>query len=416
MNTVQDGVAAAAWADATTVIIGAGQAGGWAAQTLRAEGFNGRIVLLGNESHLPYERPPLSKAVLSGEAHPQSTWLLKDSAFAELRLEWRPQTSATRIDRDNRRVELEGGEAIAYDKLILCTGGRARPLPVPGGDLPEVRTLRTIDDAALLAPCLVAGRKLVIVGGGWIGLEVAATARAKGMDVVVLEAQSRLCERSVPLDVSQHLLELHRSHGVEVMLGAKVQSIDKSADGLCVRLADGRSIDAHTVFAGVGLVANDELAREAGLRCDGGVVVDSACRTSDPSIFAAGDVAISPNPWMGASLRLESWQNAQEQGMAAARASMGHPVDYGPLPWFWSDQFGVNLQIYGVPRAAHRVVRRQAPGSDSFTLFYLDGEHVKAAIGFNAAKDVRFAKRLIEQQRPVDAERLSDTGIPMAKQ
>jgi 3-phenylpropionate/trans-cinnamate dioxygenase ferredoxin reductase subunit len=415
MNPDRPEVAAAAWADATIAIIGAGQAGGWAAQTLRKEGYTGRIVLIGDEAHPPHERPPLSKAVLAGEAAPDSTRLLKSPAFGALALEWRPASRVTRIDRAAKRLEMAGGETIAYDKLLLCTGGRARTLAIPGADAAGVRTLRTIDDALALAPVLAPGRSVVVIGGGWIGLEVAATARKKGADVTVVEAQSRLCERTVPREISEYLLALHRSHGTRVILGASVRGIASDAEGRpIVMLADGKSLVCDAVVVGVGLVPNDDLARDAGLECDGGVIVDSQCRTSEPDILAAGDVAVAPNAWAGRRLRLESWQNAQDQGIAAARSALGLAVDYQPLPWFWSDQYGMNLQIYGMPAPSHRVVMRGLPGSDSFVLFYLDGDLVKAALGPNAARDLRFARRLIERRLPVDAKRLGDVDVPMS--
>jgi 3-phenylpropionate/trans-cinnamate dioxygenase ferredoxin reductase subunit len=416
MSPERPEVAAAAPADATIAIIGAGQAGGWAAQTLRKEGFAGRLVLIGDELHPPHERPPLSKAVLSGEAAPESTRLQKAEAFEALALDWRPGACVTRFDRAAKRLELAGGETLRYDKLILCTGGRARTLAVPGAEMAAVHTLRTIDDALALAPVLAPGRSVVVVGGGWIGLEVAATARKKGADVVVVEAQSRLCERTVPREISEHLLALHRSHGTRVILGAGIVGFAAGNDGHCVvTLSDGQALACDAIVLGVGMVPNDALARDAGLECDGGVIVDSRCRTSDPDILAAGDVAVTQNPWAGRRLRLESWQNAQDQGIAAARSALGLEVDYQPLPWFWSDQYTMNLQIYGIPMPAHRVVARGAPGSDSFVLFYLDGDVVKAALGPNAARDLRFARRLIERRLPVDPHRLADVGVPMAK-
>lgn len=416
MDAERPEVAAAAWAAATIVIVGAGQAGGWAAQTLRKVGFTGRLVLIGDEPHPPHERPPLSKAVLAGQAQPHSTWLQKSDAFDALALEWRPDTKVTRIDRAGKRLALAGGETLAYDKLILCTGGRARTLSIPGADAPNVRTLRTVDDALALAPLLQPGRSVVVIGGGWIGLEVAATARQKGADVVVVEAQRRLCERTVPSEISEHLLALHRTHGTRVLLGAGVERIASTDDGRsAVTLGDGSVLACDAIVVGVGLVPNDELAREAGLECDGGVIVDARCRSSDPDILAAGDVAVTDNPWAGRRLRLESWQNAQEQGIAAARSALGLDVDYRPLPWFWSDQYGMNLQIYGIPTPAQQVVVRGVAGSDSFVLFYLESGVVKAAIGPNAARDLRFARRLIEQRRPVDPQRLADTGVPMSK-
>jgi 3-phenylpropionate/trans-cinnamate dioxygenase ferredoxin reductase subunit len=415
MDSQRPEVVAAAF-PGTIVIVGAGQAGGWAAQTLRKEGFAGRLVLIGDEPHPPHERPPLSKAVLAGEAAPDSTRLMKTEAFEALGLEWRPGARVTRIDRGAKRLDLADGQVVAYDKLILCTGGRARRLSIPGADLSGVHTLRTIADALALAPMLRQGNTIVVVGGGWIGLEVAATARKKGADVVVVEAQSRLCERTVPSEVSEHLLGLHRSHGTRVMLGAGVAGFNRGSDGRpVVTLTDGTALACDAIVVGVGLVPNDELARDAGLECDGGVIVDARCRTSDPDILAAGDVAVTPNPWAGRRLRLESWQNAQEQGIAAARSALGLDVDYQPLPWFWSDQYAMNLQIYGMPSPTHRVVMRGVPGAESFVLFYVDGDVVKAALGANAAKDLRFARRLIEQRKPIDVQRLADTAVPMSK-
>jgi 3-phenylpropionate/trans-cinnamate dioxygenase ferredoxin reductase component len=400
----------------TIVIVGTGQAGGWAAQTLRKEGHTGPIVLIGDEPHLPYERPPLSKAVLSGDATAESTYLIKREAFDQLALDWRPGVRVAAIDTAARQVRLSEGTPVAYDKLILCNGGRARALQAPGADLQGVLTLRNLEDAQVLSHALIAGKRLVVVGGGWIGLEVAATARKKGLSVTVVEAMKRLCERTVPPEISEYLSRLHATHGTEVILGAGVERLSRNAEGtLTVMLSDGRELDCDTVVVGIGLIPNDELAREAGLACDGGVVVDAQCRTSDPHIFAAGDVASWHCAWAGRRMRLESWQNAQEQGIAAARSALGLAVDHQPLPWFWSDQYDTNLQIYGMPTLAHRVVERRTPGSDSFILFYLDGDVVRAAVGPNAARDLRFARRLIEQRKVVDPARLADVQVPMAK-
>ncbi|WP_061960125.1 NAD(P)/FAD-dependent oxidoreductase [Cupriavidus pauculus] len=400
----------------TIAIVGAGQAGFWAAQTLRKEGFTGRLVLIGEELHPPHERPPLSKAVLAGEAAADSTWLISLDALQALNLEWWPDTRVFRIERERKRFVLDSGETLAYNKLILCTGGRARMLSVPGSDDASVYALRTIGDAQALAPMLKPGRSIVVIGGGWIGLEVAATARKRGAKVTVLEAQSRLCERTVPKEISEHLLALHLAHGVNIILGAEASSIARQADGRTqISLADGRALVCDAIVAGIGLEPNDELAKEAGLECDRGVIVDSRCQTSDSNIFAAGDVAVAPNPWAGRPIRLESWQNAQEQGIAAGRAALGLPVDYKPLPWFWSDQYDMNLQIYGVPAPSHRVVSRGAPETGSFVLFYLDGDVIQAALGANSAKDLRFAKRLIEQKKSVDIALLTDMNTPMSK-
>lgn len=400
----------------TIVVIGAGQAGSWAARTLRDEGFTGRIVLIGDEAHPPYERPPLSKAVLSGEATPESVHLLSAETMATLSIEWLGSTRVARLDRAAKLITLSDGRSIGYSRLVLCTGGRARALDVPGADLPGVHALRTIDDALRLAPALRPGARVAVVGGGWIGLEVAATARTRGAQATVIEAMHRLCERSVPAALSERLLDLHTAHGTKVLLAANVASFARMADGaLMVMLTDGREIVCDVAVVGIGLVPNDDLARAAGLQCDGGVLVDAQCQTSDPDVFAAGDLAVARNGWAARNMRLESWQNAQEQGIAAAKSVLGLGVHYDPLPWFWSDQYGVNLQIYGVPSPSHRLVVRGLPAAGSFIFFYLEGERVVAALGGNAARDLRFARRLIERRTLVSADSLADESVPLAK-
>lgn len=401
----------------TIVIVGAGQAGGWAAQTLRGEGFGGNIVLIGDEAHRPYERPPLSKSVLAGEALPETTRLQKPEAFDALNVDWRPRVSATRIDRSAKRLHLSGGDVVGYDKLILCTGGRARKPGIPGSELPGVFTLRNLDDAAALGAALAPDKRLLVIGGGWIGLEVAATTRRKGLDVTVVEAMQRLCERTVPPEISGYLQRLHVSNGVRVELGTGIERLAQGADGtgLIATLVDGRTLACDVVLAGIGLIANDELAREAGLQCEGGIVVDPQCRSSDPNILAAGDVAVWHCERAGRRMRLESWQNAQEQGIAAARSALGMAVNHQPLPWFWSDQYGINLQIFGMPAPEHHRVVRGDMESDSFVVFFLDAGKVVAALGPNAARDLRFARRLIERGASVDAGQLADLQIPMSK-
>ena len=411
-------------ADSTIAIIGAGQAGGWAAQTLRAQGFAGRIVLIGDERHPPHERPPLSKAVLLGDATMDSCHLMPAQAFADLQLDWHAQAKVQSIDRTARQLQLADGSTLAYDKLLLCTGGRARVLSLPVAEGVKVHQLRTLEDAAELAALWRPGLRVVVIGGGWIGLEVAATAQKKGAQVTVLEAQPRLCQRAVPADVSDYLLQLHREQNVQVALGQSIRSIERDAQGqtlvkLANELASGEALVCDVLVAGIGLLANDELAQQAGLECAGGagsgVLVDSACRTSDPDIFAAGDVAVAFNPWAGVAMRLESWQNAQDQGIAAARAALGQAVDYQPLPWFWSDQHGVNVQIYGFPKPEHQMVERRLAAPGSFVRFYLQGSIIEAAVAVNAAKELRFTRKLIEQAKPVDLDKLADANVAINK-
>jgi 3-phenylpropionate/trans-cinnamate dioxygenase ferredoxin reductase subunit len=399
----------------TIVIVGAGQAGGWAAKTLRTEGFGGRIVLVGEESHPPHERPPLSKAVMAGEAEAASTHLFKADELAKLGLDFRPGARAVAIDRAAKRVTLASGEALGYDKLILCTGGAARRPKLPGADGPRVHYLRTIADSLAIRARLAEIRHLVVIGGGWIGLEVAATARKRGVQVTVIEAMQRLCERSVPPEISAHLLGLHRRNGVEVLLGTGVQAIDDGSAGVSVVLTDGRRVAGDAVVIGIGLAPNVELAQSAGLAVDNGIVVDEQGRTSDPDIFAAGDVANAPLACLGRRIRLESWANAQNQAIVAAKAALGADERYDELPWFWSDQYDMNLQILGLPAQwPAPVVRGDAAGA-SFSLFYLEGERIAAVVSVNAPRDLRAVKKLIQSRKPVHAEDLGNPAIALQK-
>lgn len=396
-------------ANGRVVIVGGGQAGGWAARTLREEGFEGEICLIGDEPHAPYERPPLSKAVLLGEQPPASTMLFPEEAWKALRLDWRPRTRAVRIDRAAATVELEGQPPIVWDRLILCTGGRPRPLPV-STTTAKVHLLRTIEDALEIGARLFEGQTVVVLGGGWIGLEVAAAARLRRCRVIVVEAARRVCVRTLPPCVSDFLHRLHARNGVEIKLGHTARRIEATdGGGARVELCDGERIDADLMVAGLGLLANDELAAEAGLECHQGVLVDQRCATSDPRIFAAGDVAVAPNRWIGGSLRLESWQNAQQQGAVAARAALGKDIRYEPLPWFWSDQFDTNLQIYGVPLPSDRVIELPPKGADDSVAmvwhFIRDGVPA-AVIGANAPRALRAARKLIEAGKPVADDQL----------
>lgn len=405
------------------VIVGAGQAGGWAARTLRAAGFAGRITVVGDEPHPPHERPPLSKAVLAGASEPAVCHLFKPEALAALGLDRAARERATAIDRAARVVLTDRGRRLGYDRLLIATGSRVRQLAVPGADRPEVHYLRTIADALALRERLVEGRRLLVVGGGWIGLEAAATARKRGVAVAVLEAADRLCARAVPAEVATFLARLHASHGVEVRLGAKLDRFEPACGGgIDAVLADGTRVAADTVLVGVGIVPNVELAREAGLEVANGIVVDDQGRTSDPDIFAAGDVTDLPAARLGRRVRLESWQNAQEQAMVAAKALLGGDARYDPLPWFWSDQYDANIQVLGMPERWPAGVVRGDPAGTSFSLFYLrpdavpDGEAaIEAVVSINAPRDLRAARRLIEQGRPVRARTLADLQSNLQK-
>jgi 3-phenylpropionate/trans-cinnamate dioxygenase ferredoxin reductase subunit len=398
------------------VIVGAGQAGGWVAKTLRAEGFAGRVTLIGIERHPPYERPPLSKGVLAGAAPVESCYLFKPESFAALDLDFRPGVRATRIDRAARAVHLEDGGSIGYDKLVLATGGEARRLPVPGGDGPRVHYLRTIEESLAIRAAVGAGRRVAVVGGGWIGLEVAATARKGGAEVVVLETLDRLCVRAVPPSVSTFLNALHERNGVTIRTGCGVKAIeDRGAGGLRLALADGATMDADAVVVGIGLVPQTRLAREAGLETGDGVLVDEGCRSSDPDILVAGDCANMPLACLGRRVRLESWGNAQNQAIIAAQSALGKEVRYDELPWFWSDQYDANVQLLGLPERWPEPVARGDPAGSSFSLFYVDRERIVAVVSINAPRDLRGAKRLMLAGTAVRAADLADPKTNLAK-
>jgi 3-phenylpropionate/trans-cinnamate dioxygenase ferredoxin reductase subunit len=398
------------------VIVGGGQAGGWAAKTLRAEGYGGRIVLVGDEPHPPHERPPLSKAVLAGSAGPDVCHLFKPDAFAELALECEPGERALAIDRAAHTVLTDRNRRLHYDRLILTTGSRVRKLALPGADLPGVFYLRTIADALALRDRLTTDARLLVVGGGWIGLEAAATARKRGAFVTVLEAADRLCARAAPPELSEFLLRLHAAHGVEVRLGAGLESLRSGqGGGIVASLADGTELGAAAVLFGVGIVPNVELARDAGLEVRNGIVVDDQGRTSDPDIFAAGDVTDQPGARLGRRVRLESWQNAQDQAIVAAKAALGRDARHDPLPWFWSDQYETNIQILGLPERWPEAVRRGDPASANFSLFYLRDGAIEAVVSVNAPRDLRAARRLIEQRKQVRAADLADPAVNLQK-
>ncbi len=396
------------------VVVGAGQAGGWAATTLRERGYEGRIVLLGDEPHAPYERPPLSKAVLGGQAVPESTELFSAERLAALRIEFQPGVAATRLRVADRQVDTSDGGSIAYDKLILCMGGRPVVPALPGVNDPGVHVLRTRDDALRLRASLGRGSRLVVVGGGWIGLEVAATARQSGSAVTVLEQGARLCARSVQPAVSAHLAALHAAHGVDLRLNTGLRAVLAQADGRPVaELADGTRLDADAIVLGVGLRANDELARDAGLACERGVLVDEYCRTSAPDVYAAGDVAVLTAE--DGHARMESWQNAQDQGTAAALSALGLGEPYAPTGAVWSEQYDAMVQIVGFPGLARSEVLRPQAGERALLSVALDASgRAVAGVSVDAARDFRQLRKWIAQRAALDPALLERPDVPLA--
>jgi 3-phenylpropionate/trans-cinnamate dioxygenase ferredoxin reductase subunit len=396
------------------VIIGGGHAGGSAAAFLRQYGWAGRITLIGAEPVLPYHRPPLSKAWLKGEADAASLALRPDKFYADSRIDLRLNTVATRIGRAAKTVELADGESIAYDHLILALGARPRRLTIPGADLAGVLELRTVADADRLLSVLGPGRTLAIVGGGYIGLEVAASARALGTEVVVIEREPRLLARVASPELSSFFQRFHSAKGVTLELNAGVAALEGTDRVEAVLLSDGRRIACNAVLIGVGGIPNDDLARQAGLGCDGGIEVDLAARTADPAIYAIGDCTRRPLPHYGRSFRLESVPNAIEQARQATTSICGRPPPVPEIPWFWSDQYDLRLQIAGLPFDATQTVLRGTPASASFAVFHLGPDAtVRSVEAVNAAPEFMAGKLLIAKRHPVSRERLADMAVSM---
>jgi len=399
----------------TVVVIGGGQAAGWVVKTLRTEGFEGRLVMIADEVHLPYERPPLSKGVLAGEADIETVRIAKPDEFATLDVEtWQPDC-AVAIDRTKRTVTTRSGREVKYDRLVIATGGAARRLPASVAKSAHVTYLRTLDEALALGERLRRSQRVLVVGGGWIGLEVAATARKLGVAATVIEGAPRLCARSLPQEVADFLLELHRANGVDVRLNSALVSLeDREEGGVRATFADGSTLDADFAVAGIGLTPNTALAQEAGLAVEDGIVVDEFGETSDADIFACGDVANHPNAWLKRRVRLESWANAQNQAIAAAKAVLGVKAPYAEIPWFWSDQYDVNLQILGDLPAGLTPVLRGSLDEKRVTLFFVEDGHLRGVIAINAARNLKLARKWMNQGRAVDVAALVDTSKALA--
>ncbi|MHB9835000.1 NAD(P)/FAD-dependent oxidoreductase [Paraburkholderia terrae] len=401
----------------TIVVIGGGQAAGWVVKTLRKTGFEGRLVMIADEIHLPYERPPLSKAVLSGDANIDTVRLFASDDFASLNVEaWQPDV-ATRIDRAERIVRTQSGREVQYDRLVIATGGAARKLPASLVKTDHIAYLRTLDEASALGERLRASKHVLVIGGGWIGLEVAATARKLGVAATVVEGAPRLCARSMPPVVSEFLLDLHRSNGVDVRLSAALTSLDthpEDAGKVRATLADGSTLDADFAVAGIGLTPHTSIAEAAGLPVNDGIVVDEHGMTNDPRIFACGDVANHPSAWLKRRVRLESWANAQNQAIVVAKAALGQFEPYAEIPWFWSDQYDVNLQILGdIPADAELVVRGDVSARRA-TLFHVADGGVRGVIAINTPRDLKLARKWMTQGRTVDVAALADADKALA--
>jgi 3-phenylpropionate/trans-cinnamate dioxygenase ferredoxin reductase subunit len=400
---------------ARIVVVGAGHGGGNMVSFLRQFGHEGPITLIGAETVPPYHRPPLSKAYLKGEATAESLKLRADSFYEEKGITLRLGTTVVAIDTAARRVRLADGSEEAYDKLVLATGSTPRRLTIAGSELDGVLELRHLDDAAALKAAIGPGRRLAVIGGGYIGLEAAASAIALGASTTIIEREARLLARVACEQLATFFQGYHEAKGVEIITSAHVERLE-GTDGRvsAVVLADGRSIPCDAVLVGIGGVPTDELARAARLLCENGIVVDGEARTSDPHIYAIGDVAWRPMPLYGGRMfRLESVPNAIEQARRVSHDIIGLPQPADEVPWFWSDQFDLKLQIAGVPFDAEELIIRGARDEGRFAIFHLRDQRVLAVEAVNSAKDFLFGRSVIGTGKRVDRVRLADPEVPV---
>ena len=394
------------------VIAGAGHAAGQAVASLKQRKFNGQIVLVGDEPYLPYQRPPLSKKFLSGDLPAQRLYVKPESFYDDPRISLHLETKINAIDRE-ARVLMTDGDDIAYDKLILALGSRVRRLSIPGADLDGIHYLRGIDDVTAIREDLARHRRAVVVGAGYIGLEVAAVLRQSGLNVTVVEMADRVMSRVVSAEISDFYQIEHASHGVKLRLSTGVAEFRGDSRVTAVETADGERIDADFVVVGVGILPNVELAEESGLAVDNGIVVDERCRTEDHDIYAIGDCTSHPSAIYGRRLRLESVHNALEQAKTAADNICGLNSVYSEVPWFWSDQYDLKLQIAGLSAGYDDVVIRGNPADRSFACLYLKEGRLIATDAVNAPKDFLQSKSLIGSRSVIDVDQLANTAIAL---
>jgi 3-phenylpropionate/trans-cinnamate dioxygenase ferredoxin reductase subunit len=395
------------------VIVGAGHASGQFIATLKQKKFGGRIVLVGEEHWYPYQRPPLSKKFLAGELPPERLYFKPESFYADANIDVRLNTRVTEIDRSASVIRSEDGQTIPYDKLVLALGSRPREIAVPGIDSAGVHYLRGIQDVENIQRALAPGARIVIIGAGYIGLEVAAVTRKLGMHVTVVEMQERVMSRVVSREISSFFEQEHQRQGVTLMLNSGVNQISASANGTVVHATGGELPAADVVVVGAGVLPNTELAQSAGLDVDDGIVVDDGCFTSDSSIFAIGDCTSHPNAIYERRLRLESVHNALEQAKTAALNIVGEESHYSQVPWFWSDQYDLKLQIAGLSQGFDRTVLRGSVSDRSFSVAYLRQGRLIAVDSVNNPKDFMQSKALIATQACIDAERLGDSAVAL---
>ena len=397
----------------TIVVVGGGQAGAQAVDTLRRSGFAGRLLLICDEPELPYQRPPLSKKYLSGELTAERLLFRHQAFYDEHRIELKAGVRAAGLDPRARRLDLANGEALNYDRLLLCLGASVRRLSCPGADLAGVHYLRTVADAAPIKAAVKPGSRVVIIGGGYIGLETAATCRHLGCEVTVLELADRVMNRTVSPLVSHFFEQEHRALGIGIVCDARVARLEGSGRVERVICADGTQFAADSVIAGVGAIAVTDLASDAGLACDNGILVDEYCRTHDEAIFAAGDCTNHPSPRFGRRVRIESVDNAFEQGKTAALNMLDRQIVHDRVPWFWSDQFDSKLLIAGLSQDYDRQILRGDPASRSFSVCYLKGDELLAVEAVNHSKDYMAARKLIAQRAQMNPVKLANPDLAL---
>jgi len=397
---------------APMVIVGAGHAAGQAAASLRQEGYEGEIVIIGDEPYVPYQRPPLSKQYLAGEQGLDRVYLRPEKFYQDKAITVRTGERVTAVDPDAHSVTLAGGETLVYDKLLLATGGRPRRLAIDGSELAGIHYLRTIEDVDAIRAEMRPGRRLVIVGGGYIGLEVAAVGIEAGLEVHVLEMEERILKRVTTEDMSAYYHQLHESRGVRLHVDTRVTGFDGDAEGRVTAVRyDGGEIPADVVIVGIGIIPNTELAEAAGIACDNGILVDDHCRTSAADVFAAGDCTNHPNALLDRRLRLESVPNAMDQARTAAANMLGGDKSYAAVPWFWSDQYDLKLQMVGFSADGDTQVLRGDKAANAFAVFYLKDGVLVAADAVNSPKEFMICRQLVG--RPVDADALADPDVDL---
>jgi len=395
------------------VVVGAGHAAGQLATSLAQHPYDGPVTLIGNEPYLPYQRPPLSKKFLAGEVDVERLFIRPESFYADAGIDLRLDTHVDSLDREARRLHTSAGDVIDYDKLVLALGSRVRRLRVDGTDLEGVHYLRNIADVSAIRDDFAKATRVIVIGAGYIGLEVAAVARQAGLDVTVLEIADRVMSRVVSPEISDFYQIEHTNQGVKLRLSTGVKSINGKKRVKSVTTSDGEEIAADVVIVGVGIVPNTELATAADLEVDDGIVVDDRCVTSDPDIYAIGDCTMHPNAIFDRNMRLESVHNAVEQAKIAAANLCGIEERYCDVPWFWSDQYDLKLQIAGLSDGYDDVIIRGNPAERSFSCIYLRENRIIAVDAINAPRDFVHSKQLIASQAAVDASRVADADVEL---